>query len=85
MSSEFQNLARFLCLHPSGPVEAKKDPFQTRTRFRSPPPQAAAAPTELDGQRERTIGFVNEGLEVWPGHVSCLHFSGMNDLLCAII
>ncbi|GAX72871.1 hypothetical protein CEUSTIGMA_g326.t1 [Chlamydomonas eustigma] len=45
------------------PVEAKKDPFQTKTRFRSPPPQAAAAPTELDGQRERTMGFVNEGLE----------------------
>ena len=41
---------------PAGPA--------SKPKFRSPPPQNAAVPVELDDQRQRTLGFVNEGLEV---------------------
>ncbi len=63
-----------MSVHNAGPFASKPDPAQgaagsaTRPRFRSPPPPSAGEPSELDGQRQRTLGFVNEGLEVrWGG------------------
>jgi hypothetical protein len=53
---------------------AKKAPFQqpaasTKTRPRTPPPQSSMPASELDGQRERSVAMVNDGLEV--GNPSC--------------